>query len=246
MVSVHAAPDNLGYAAGVNSCLAATPDADGWWILNPDTLPAPGALSALVRLMQRGDVDALASLLLVDDGSIQSAGGIWRPWLARAVSIGKGRRSLDRIEWEQAQQKMNFINGAAMLITRRFLDSVGPMREDYFLYAEEVEWFVRACRKGMRLGIAMDSRVVHHQGASTGSGRSLSERPRLPIYLDERNKLLVVRDTTPWFFPVAVLTAFPLLVMRYGRTGPSPQLRHALQGWAAGIRNERGKPDWVR
>ena len=28
---------NLGYAGGVNVCLAETPGADAWWILNPDT-----------------------------------------------------------------------------------------------------------------------------------------------------------------------------------------------------------------
>ena len=33
------APGNLGYAGGVNVCLAAAPDADAWWILNPDTEP---------------------------------------------------------------------------------------------------------------------------------------------------------------------------------------------------------------
>ena len=40
-------PANVGYAGGVNACIAAAPDADAWWILNPDTSPEPGALAAL-------------------------------------------------------------------------------------------------------------------------------------------------------------------------------------------------------
>ena len=35
---------------------------------------------------------------------------------------------------------MNYILGASILAGRRFLEVAGPMREDYFLYAEEVEW----------------------------------------------------------------------------------------------------------
>src|SRR3546814_1772259 len=78
-----------------------------------------------------------------------------------------------------------------MLVSRAFLQATGPMREDYFLYCEEVEWCLRARAKGMAFGFAPEARVLHNQGASTGSGQSVRTRPRLPIYLDERNKMLV-------------------------------------------------------
>jgi GT2 family glycosyltransferase len=39
-VRVLLAERNLGFAGGVNVGLAAAPDADAWWILNPDTQPA--------------------------------------------------------------------------------------------------------------------------------------------------------------------------------------------------------------
>src|ERR1700745_947012 len=54
------APGNLGYAGGINVCLRETPDADAWWILNPDTLPAPTAMSAQVERLAAGDCDAVA------------------------------------------------------------------------------------------------------------------------------------------------------------------------------------------
>src|SRR5947208_17184567 len=33
------APTNLGFAGGVNLCLNHAPNADAWWLLNPDTQP---------------------------------------------------------------------------------------------------------------------------------------------------------------------------------------------------------------
>ena len=41
------ASGNLGYAGGVNVCLAETPQADAWWVLNPDTAPSPTSLALL-------------------------------------------------------------------------------------------------------------------------------------------------------------------------------------------------------
>src|SRR3546814_4422658 len=94
-----------------------------------------------------------------------------------------------------------------MLVSRAFLQATGPMREDYFLYCEEVEWCLRARAKGMAFGFAPEARVLHNQGASTGSGQSVRTRPRLPIYLDERNKMLVTRDCFAGRLPIAAVAA---------------------------------------
>ena len=38
----------------------------------------------------------------------------------------------------------------ASVVGRAMLDAVGPMRDDYFLYCEEVEWCLRAKAAGLR------------------------------------------------------------------------------------------------
>ena len=81
-----------------------------------------------------------------------------------------------------------------MLVGRRFLETVGPMREDYFLYCEEVEWCLRGLKKGMRLGFAPSGIVVHKQGTITGNAVDLLGRSRLSVYLNERNRVLLSRD----------------------------------------------------
>ena len=239
------APGNLGYAGGVNFCMDVNPDADGWWILNPDARPLPDALSALIARLSEGNCEAVGGVLYHENNVVQAYGGRWRGWLARSESIGIGARLSEPVNAKNIEHSMNYLLGASMLVTKVFRQTVGPMREDYFLYCEEVEWFLRARRHGMRLGFAPQSLVAHVQGGTTGSAAAIRHRPKLPIYLDERNKLHVVRDTTPLRLPVAILAAFGLLTLRYLKHGAFRSWRYARAGWWGGVRGERGIPDWL-
>ena len=236
---------NLGYAGGVNACLAARPDADFWWVLNPDTRADPDALQALVERLQRGDCEAAGGVLYHPDGRVQAYGGHWNSWCARAESIGFGAPVTAPVDPQFVESRMNYLLGACMLIGRSFVAGAGLMRDDYFLYAEEIEWCLRARAKGMRLGFAPGARICHGQGGTTGSAASVQVRPRLPIYLDERNKLHVIRDTAPSRLPVAAPIAFVLAWARFGRRGAMRQWRDAMAGWWAGVCNRRGVPTWL-
>ncbi len=237
--------DNLGYAGGVNACMASRPAARGWWVLNPDTRVEPAALGALVARLERGDCDAVGGVLYHPDGRVQAYGGRWRAWLARATSIGMGVPADAPVDASTVERRANYLLGACMLISPRFLEIAGPMRDDYFLYAEEIEWCLRAQARGMRLGFAPGARICHGQGGTTGSADALHTRPRLPIYLDERNRLHVVRDTTPGRLPIVAGLTLLLAWARFGRRGAMRQWRDARAGWRAGIRNERGAPSWM-
>ena len=236
---------NLGYAGGVNAGMAARPDARAWWVLNPDTQVEPDALAALLGRLTRGDCDAVGGVLYHPDGRVQAYGGRWHGWTARATSIGRGASIMASVDAQAVERRLDYLLGACMLVGRSFVEAAGPMRDDYFLYAEEIEWCLRARAKGMRLGFAPDARICHGQGGTTGSASAIRRRPRLPIYLDERNKLHVIRDTTPARFPVAVASSFLLAWARFGRRGAMRQWRDALAGWWAGVRNQRGAPLWL-
>jgi hypothetical protein len=129
-----------------------------------------------------------------------------------------------------------------MMFGRRFVEVTGPMREEYFLYCEEVEWCLRAIARGLKLGFAPGARVLHHVGTTTGSYDEMRHRPPTPIYLNERNKILTTRDCFPVRLPVAALAALASLTIRYGRHRAWRQLGYALSGWLAGLANERGVP----
>jgi GT2 family glycosyltransferase len=235
---------NLGYAGGVNHCIQNSRDADAWWILNPDTYPSPEALAALADRVQRGDCEAAGNTLHLPDGQVQSHGGVWRRPLARAVSIGYGAPVDEAPDPAAIECVQNYLNGASMLVSRRFVEVTGLMDESYFLYCEEVEWCLRAAARGLRLGFAPNGLVLHERGTSTGNSADLKTRSRLSVYLGERNRLILTRDLFPALLPVAAAAALALLVLRFGRGRAWRQLGYALQGWAAGLLNRRGPPSW--
>ena len=244
-VQVVEAPTNLGYAGGVNVCLHHASDAGGWWVLNPDTQPAPDALGHMVARLAVGDVAAVGCTIATPTGEVESRGGQWRAWMARAVSLEHGKSLDEAADAGAIEPRLSYLSGASMLVGPAFLKTAGVMREDYFLYAEEVEWCLRAQALGLSLGVAPAARVVHHQGSTTGSVAEIADRSRTSVYLDERNKILVTRDCFPLRLPVAAVAALLLIFLRFAGRRAWAQLGFALQGWFAGLRNQRGAPDWI-
>jgi GT2 family glycosyltransferase len=97
----------------------------------------------------------------------------------------------------------------------------------------------------MRLGFAPGALVLHYQGTTTGNSPDVTKNTRPSIHLVERNKLLLTRDYYPLRILIVALVAFVTLFLRYPRRGAWRQLRYALGGWLAGLRNERGPPPWM-
>jgi GT2 family glycosyltransferase len=244
-VQVFDAGGNLGYAGGVNFCIDRSPDADAWLVLNPDTEPDPLAVEHLAGKLGDGSCDAASGILHYEDGTVQSYGGRWLPWLARAEAIGQGKNLTDGVDPLKVEELQSYLNGACMLVGRRFVQTAGHMREDYFLYCEEVEWCLRAMRAGLRLGFVPEAKILHRQGTTTGAGGSIRTRGKLPIYLDERNKMLLTRDLFPARLPAAAIAAAALILMRFARRRAWRQVAYAFQGWAAGLLNRRGPPSWI-
>ncbi len=244
-VRIVLADGNTGFADGVNRCLAETPDADAWWVLNPDTQPEPSALADCVRRLEVGDCDAVGCTVYFPDGRVASYGGLWRPAFARAVSMGYGNKLSDPVDPVAIERRQSYLLGSAMLVGRRFLEAAGRLRGEYFLYCEEVEWCIRATFHGMRLGFAPTARVLHEQGSTTGSAVAVRARPRIPIYLTERNRILLTRDLFAGYLPVAVVMSLAIIVLKYGKDLAWKQMGYAISGWWAGVRDRRGRPSWI-
>jgi GT2 family glycosyltransferase len=244
-VRVVLAPGNLGYAGGVNVCLKASPDADAWWVLNPDTEPYPDAMGRMVARLQAGDVDAVGGTVFLGNGKVQSHGGEWQPWLARAVSIGHSSAADARPDPASIERRQNYLNGASMMVGRRFLETAGFMREEYFLYCEEVEWCLRGIKQGLRLGFEPGAFVLHQVGTTTGNYTDIRKRSRVATFLGERNRMLLTRDCFPLRLPIVAFAGFAMIFAKYARRGAWRQVGYAMSGWWAGLQNQRGAPSWL-
>lgn len=245
-VAVIADHANPGYAGGINRCIAARPGQDYYWVLNSDTVPQPDALAAMIADLERRGLDAIGGPVVAPDGTIGTCGGGWLRWVAGPTAIGKGQPADPAPDTATVELRLAFISGASLLVTRHFIAAAGLMREDYFLYGEEVEWCLRARRRGLALGFSPGGAVLHFQGSTTGSGYGLAVQGRMPIYLNERNRVLILYDTEPE--PIVAIAAFGALLLigwRYGRRGAWRAMKIALTGWWDGLRNRRGKPGWL-
>ena len=239
------APGNRGYASGINIAMTGSRDADAWWILNPDTEPSPGAMAALVVRAAQG-CDAVGGAIHFPSGEIQSFGGVWSSWRAKGIALGYGAPTDTKPDIAVIERTQNYLSGASMFVGRTFAAVAGPMEERYFLYCEEIDWFLRAGRRGLHLGFAPDAIVIHHQGTSTGYARSLRSRSGHAVCLDERNKMLVTRAFFPARLPVAACMALVRLVGRYARQGAFLQIGFGLAGWLMGLLGQAGIPRWAR
>ncbi|ACL60719.1 glycosyltransferase family 2 protein [Methylobacterium nodulans] len=242
-IVLHRAVRNLGYAGAINAlldALAPSPDWSALWILNPDTEPAPDALRALTAHAARGPYGIVGSRLIVKhSGRVQLYGGRWRRWLGRGYNIGLGAPAEAAIDPAEVERTQHYVSGAAMYVSRDFVRAVGPMNEDYFLYAEEVDWCLR--RGSFRLGYAHDAVVVHDHGATIGSNLDRRSRSAISVFLDERSRLLLTRRFFPGAFPVAAAATL-LLTLQYVRAGAVRNFGVALAGWWAGLCGRTGMP----
>lgn len=245
-VSLYEATDNLGYAGGVNLCIDNLGEND-WsaiWIINPDAIPAADALAELTRHQRDGDYGIVGGrLVFAGTSKVQCYGGVWRRWMARGLNLGFNEPAEAKPDTVAIEAGIDYVSGACMLITRAYIEAVGKMREDYFLYCEEVDWCAR--RGSFRLGFAQAARIEHGHGATIGSHRDRRRRSRLSVYLDERNKLLLTRHLFPAIYPLVLATTL-LLTAQYLRHGAVANFGHALSGWWAGLTGETGRPRWMR
>ena len=195
-----------------------------------------------------GKYDAVGGVICTSDGVIKTCGGGWRVQTGYVSALAHGRTLASLPSKGEIEPQLAFISGANMLLTRRFIEMAGRMREDYFLYAEEVEWCLRASRLGLRLGYSPEALIEHEQGTATGSVAPHRRRPRLPIYLDTRNRVLTVRDTQPaWLIsagPAILASVTRCAIWRAARCGNSAMpWRAGWQDCAMNAANPAGSPE---
>jgi GT2 family glycosyltransferase len=198
---------NRGFAAGNNIGLAYLRQFDRYdhyWLLNNDAFPAPMALEHLVARAQAdpslGQIGATLVYSTRPDVVQALAGAIYKPETAVAHHIGANTRLSDLVSVDPVavEHQMNYVVGASILITRTFLDEVGPMDESYFLYFEEIDWAERGKGK-FGLGYAPNSIVYHKAGGST---QQAAYRSALAAYYLARNRF----KFTQRFHPACVAT----------------------------------------
>jgi GT2 family glycosyltransferase len=207
---------NLGFAGGNNIALRYVlkwNDFSYVWLLNNDTVITENALVNLIKHMKTNSKLGLCGSTLVyfnKPNTVQALGGaVYNKWLGRARHIGAMQEfHEDNYDVQAVEKQMQYVVGASMLVAKSFLQDVGLLCEEYFLYFEELDWAVRAKDK-FALGYAADSIVYHKEGGSIGSNNSGQERSLKSDYYGIRNRLLFTQK----HYPEAIFTVYLGLIV---------------------------------
>lgn len=226
---------NLGYAGGMNVGMRYALSDSGMshcWVLNNDTEVHPEALSFLLdrsATEPRPGICGATLLLHHERERVQALGGAsYNPWRARSAALGINlHASQIPNDPTEVEAHMAYVNGAAMLVCRDFLDRVGLMDERYFLYSEEHDWAFRGHLAGFSLAWAPRAKVFHKHGATIGTA-SNGGSPLSLFYLFRSKLVFVVRHQ--WWFTPTALVSLLLDAFKFALKGQLPKARSASRG----------------
>jgi len=193
-VTLIKAPRNGGFSYGNNLGFRFAYET-GWvpdyfHLLNPDTRIYPGAVSELVRFMQRHPRAAIAGSKFENGDGTQWPYAFRFPTLLSEVEaglkIGVASRLLEN--WMVLRKmpdeptRVDWIPGASMLVRRELIEQIGGLDEEYFLYYEETDFCLKAQRNGWECWYVPASHVVHLAGQSTGVTSQDADTRAMPGY----------------------------------------------------------------
>ncbi len=213
---------NRGYSAGNNIGIRYArqkADYDAIWILNNDTVIAADALQRLVACAEaRGArTGLLGTTLLFYDApdKIQAFGARFNPFLSVQKHFLAHRTYSKALVAAFDQNRLDYIVGASIFLTRRCIERIGLMPEEYFLYFEEIDIALQCRRKGMDFAICSDAVVYHKESVSIKQ-----ENRRVNAFSDFyalRNRLLIAQKYHPRMLPTVYAGLLFSLILRLKR-----------------------------
>lgn len=212
---------NRGFAFGMNVGIQfALENTTGeyFWLLNNDMVASKDSLKALASLaLQEGKdkkIGIIGSKLFYYHApeSLQGVAGRYRAWLGQSLHVGASQ--IDMGQFDQKSFSFDYVIGAAMFVDRKFVEDVGKLSEDYFLYFEELDWAQRGKKKGWKLGFCANSKIFHKEGASTNSQRRPQVKSDLADYYQIKNRFLFTKRFYPSFLPLIYCTLIPVFFRR--------------------------------
>lgn len=194
-------PYNAGFARANNEGIRQS-RGDTVLLLNPDTLFEDDAITrchqrfsasvyagAGVQLVNPDRTPQITGSYFIKGGinhflPLPVLGGLFK-WLGVRLKVKK-----TNVPEARAEERVDWINGAFLMVKKRAIENAGLLDEDFFLYAEEIEWCSRLRREGPFV-VYGNLHAIHLQGetanntfGSSGKGYfNLSDRKGRQIML---------------------------------------------------------------
>ena len=220
---VLATEENGGFAYGNNIGMQAATQVfapDFYWLLNNDTAINPGSCEAFLEAyahfctQQRVGLIGQKLVSYEQPTHLQAVGAQLGRWTLQARHIGCGELDQGQYDDFSMAGRMDYPVGASLFFSRQYLQDVGPMREDYFLYYEELDWLERARRAGYAHGYMWKVALRHREGGTIRSDAGRRKYSPIADYFSIVSRLRFAWWNCPQRLPTAVAFCALILVRR--------------------------------
>lgn len=221
---------NEGFGGGNNlgiRHLLHDPAIEAVWLLNNDTVVEPTAARALLATIRAEPNAGMIGTVIryyYKPATVQTLGGMTFNQLTGASAGIHGNRPFKE-PWDgrAAARASACVLGASLTATRRFVETVGLMADDYFLYYEEMDW-ARRNKGRFAIGLARGAIVYHKHGGSIGSSTRKGGRSPLSEYWLLRSRLMFYRRHHPMLLPLIWVQGLGQATRRIVRRQPTKAL----------------------
>ncbi|MCJ7568845.1 MAG: glycosyltransferase family 2 protein [Anaerolineales bacterium] len=187
--------DNAGYAVGNNHGIQYALDDGAKYILllNNDTLVERSLLSELVEVAEdHPDAGMVGPMMCcMEPKSLLFAAGSFINWSKGHMWHRGMFQPVNEYSESSSIEVVDFIAGCGVLVSRALIAEVGVLDTRYFLNVEDVEWCVRAQRKGFQILFAPRAILYHKISATLGQASVAS------TYYTTRNSLAFFWQNSP-------------------------------------------------
>jgi GT2 family glycosyltransferase len=177
---------NLGFSRGVHAGVREA-SGDRLLLLNPDAVITGDAIRQVLEVFDsRADIGIAAPFVSEGTGEfVTLAGGyeptIWRMFthatglsrLAHFAPFLRGHYLLRGQHSAGGVTELNWVSGGCMFIRRSAWDELGGLTDRWFMYAEDVEFCLRANDRGWRVVLVPWAHATHTVGASSAATETI-------------------------------------------------------------------------
>ncbi len=165
---------NLGFAGGNNLAIeqAKLDNAEYFLLLNNDTLVESDFLTQLVtRATSDGNIGVTTGLIMYypQKELVWYAGGDIDFKHNRTIHYGIKTKISNEL---LISKEVSFVSGCCMLISRKVIDDIGGLPEDYFMYYEDEDYCIQISQKGYKMIYEPKAKIYHCVSISSGGEMS--------------------------------------------------------------------------
>lgn len=225
---------NAGFARANNAGMKIA-KGDFYLILNADTIILDKAIDKSIALLKSypGAVGCGIQLLNTD-GSTQISGAHFikgglntllpLPYLGRLIRwLGyKFKSTIPSVQHVQQDMEVDWVVGAYMLVKAEAITRSGMFDEDFFMYAEEIEWCARLRKQG-KLILFAEPEIIHIGGGTSGDYYNTEESENGKNLWNLKGRQILVSNMVRirkqfgagWFLLIAAIYIFEVPVFAF-------------------------------